>query len=323
MSPFFPSMDPFLPLSGREVEVEPSSSPVVSTLKPSDLGIERARSLMRRARTGPESGSQREGLIEVGQGSGDPAEALVALGQAEEHGSGRPVDRERPEQVPRRLARLAERRRSWPRIEGTSSSSPMGKYPSQTRATAWIHSCRSTATSHGSAARPRPPDGCTTPTSSRSSASASTGVGISMSCNISSAAGSTPCSRSEPRPPPRVGPDGPRLVHGAREAARIGVQVAEALAYAHGQGVIHRDIKPSNLLLDDQGTVWVTDFGLAKVADQQDLTGTGDFLGTLRYMPPEAFEGRYDARGDIYALGLTLYELMALRPAYDETAAPG
>ena len=97
------------------------------------------------------------------------------------------------------------------------------------------------------------------------------------------------------------------------------MQVAEALAYAHGQGVIHRDIKPSNLLLDDQGTVWVTDFGLAKVADEQNLTGTGDLLGTLRYMPPEAFEGRYDARGDIYALGLTLYELLALRPAYDET----
>jgi WD40 repeat protein/tetratricopeptide (TPR) repeat protein len=106
---------------------------------------------------------------------------------------------------------------------------------------------------------------------------------------------------------------------GAREAARIGAQVAGALAYAHGQGVIHRDIKPSNLLLDDEGTVWVTDFGLAKIVDQQDLTGTGDFLGTLRYMPPEAFEGRYDARGDIYALGLTLYELLALRKAYEET----
>jgi len=104
----------------------------------------------------------------------------------------------------------------------------------------------------------------------------------------------------------------------AREVARIGAQVAGALAYAHGQGVIHRDIKPSNLLLDDQGTVWVTDFGLAKVADQQDLTDSGDFLGTLRYMPPEAFEGRHDARGDIYALGITLYELLAFRPAYDE-----
>ena len=95
--------------------------------------------------------------------------------------------------------------------------------------------------------------------------------------------------------------------------------MAGALAYAHGQGVIHRDIKPSNLLLDEQGTVWVTDFGLAKADDQQDLTAAGDILGTLRYMPPEAFEGKYDARGDIYALGITLYELLALRPAYDET----
>ena len=100
--------------------------------------------------------------------------------------------------------------------------------------------------------------------------------------------------------------------------ARIGVQVAEALAHAHAQGVLHRDIKPSNLLLDAQGTVWVADFGLAKLDDRQDLTRTGDILGTLRYMPPEAFEGRHDARGDIYSLGLTLFELLAFRPAFDE-----
>ncbi len=103
-----------------------------------------------------------------------------------------------------------------------------------------------------------------------------------------------------------------------RSVARLGVQVAEALAYAHGQGVVHRDIKPSNLLLDTRGTVWVTDFGLAKVDDQQHLTHTGDVLGTLRYLPPEAFEGRSDARGDVYTLGLTLYELLALQPAFVE-----
>ena len=75
-----------------------------------------------------------------------------------------------------------------------------------------------------------------------------------------------------------------------REAARIGVQVAEALAHAHAQGVIHRDIKPSNLLLDEQGTVWVTDFGLAHDAsDTATLTHTGDLLGTLRYVAPERF----------------------------------
>jgi serine/threonine protein kinase len=88
-----------------------------------------------------------------------------------------------------------------------------------------------------------------------------------------------------------------------QSVASIGVQVAEALEYAHKQGIRHRDIKPSNLLLDTQATVWVTDFGLAKADDQQNLTHTGDILGTLRYMPPEAFEGKFDARGDVYALG--------------------
>jgi WD40 repeat protein/tRNA A-37 threonylcarbamoyl transferase component Bud32 len=100
--------------------------------------------------------------------------------------------------------------------------------------------------------------------------------------------------------------------------ARVGVQVADALDYAHKQGIIHRDIKPSNLLLDAHGTVWVTDFGLAKANDQKDLTHTGDILGTLRYMPPEAFEGKSSTLRDVYSLGLTLYELLALRPAYNE-----
>src|SRR5262249_58860913 len=79
-----------------------------------------------------------------------------------------------------------------------------------------------------------------------------------------------------------------------------------------------RDVKPANLLLDLDGTVWVTDFGLAKADDSDDLTRTGDLLGTLRYMPPEAFEGKSDARSDVYSLGLTLFELVALRPAYDD-----
>jgi len=100
--------------------------------------------------------------------------------------------------------------------------------------------------------------------------------------------------------------------------ARIGVQVAEALAYAHAQGILHRDIKPSNLLLDRNGTVWVADFGLAKGIGADDLTHTGDIVGTVRYLAPERFEGAGDARADIYALGLTLYELLALRPAYEE-----
>jgi WD40 repeat protein/serine/threonine protein kinase/tetratricopeptide (TPR) repeat protein len=108
-----------------------------------------------------------------------------------------------------------------------------------------------------------------------------------------------------------------------KDVARIGVQVADALEHAHRQGILHRDIKPSNLLIDTRGTVWVTDFGLAKVSDQKDLTHTGDLVGTLRYMPPEAFEGTYDARGDVYALGLTLYEFLALRPAFAGTDRGG
>jgi WD40 repeat protein/tetratricopeptide (TPR) repeat protein len=101
--------------------------------------------------------------------------------------------------------------------------------------------------------------------------------------------------------------------------ARIGMQVADALAYANSQGTLHRDIKPANLLLDTQGNVWVTDFGLAKaIVDQDNLTHTGDIVGTLRYMAPERFHGQGDARSDIYSLGLTLYEMATLQPAFDE-----
>jgi serine/threonine protein kinase len=105
-----------------------------------------------------------------------------------------------------------------------------------------------------------------------------------------------------------------------QSVARIGMQVADALAHAASQGVLHRDIKPSNLLLDDTGNVWVTDFGLAKAAsDGDNLTHTGDIVGTLRYMAPERFNGQGDLRSDIYSLGLTLYEMLTLRPAFDET----
>jgi WD40 repeat protein/serine/threonine protein kinase len=104
-----------------------------------------------------------------------------------------------------------------------------------------------------------------------------------------------------------------------RSVARVGLQVADALAYASSQGILHRDIKPSNLLLDTRGTVWVTDFGLAKAADDTDnLTRSGDVIGTLRYMAPECFQGKADTRSDLYSLGLTLYELVTLRPAFDE-----
>ncbi len=101
-----------------------------------------------------------------------------------------------------------------------------------------------------------------------------------------------------------------------RSVAGVGRQTALALAYAHGRGIVHRDIKPANLLLDGQGVVWVTDFGVAKT-DDEGLTLSGDVVGTLRYVAPERFRGQCDARADVYALGLTLYELLALRPAFD------
>jgi WD40 repeat protein/serine/threonine protein kinase len=104
-----------------------------------------------------------------------------------------------------------------------------------------------------------------------------------------------------------------------RSIARIGIQVAEALAYAHGQGILHRDIKPSNLLMDAQGRVWVTDFGLAKAEGSEGPTHTGDIVGTLRYMAPERFDGWSDPRSDVYALGATLYEMLTLRPVYEES----
>ncbi len=102
-----------------------------------------------------------------------------------------------------------------------------------------------------------------------------------------------------------------------RSLARIAQQVAEALEHAHRQGVLHRDIKPSNLLLDSKGNAWVADFGLAKTLEADDLTSTGDVLGTIRYMAPERFAGKCDARSDLYSLGLSLYELVALKPAFE------
>jgi serine/threonine protein kinase/WD40 repeat protein len=112
---------------------------------------------------------------------------------------------------------------------------------------------------------------------------------------------------------------GPTEAEYHRGVARLALQVADALAYAHRQGVLHRDIKPSNLLLDAQGAVWVTDFGLAKAEGTDELTNTGDIVGTVRFMAPERFEGRSLPQSDVYALGLTLYELLTLRPAFDDT----
>jgi serine/threonine protein kinase len=108
-----------------------------------------------------------------------------------------------------------------------------------------------------------------------------------------------------------------------RAVAQLGVQAAEALEHAHALGVVHRDIKPSNLLVDGQGQLWVTDFGLAQVQSDTRLTLSGDLVGTLRYMSPEqALAERVvlDHRTDIYSLGVTLYELLTLEPAFPGTS---
>jgi eukaryotic-like serine/threonine-protein kinase len=104
-----------------------------------------------------------------------------------------------------------------------------------------------------------------------------------------------------------------------RTSARLGLQAAEALDHAHEQGILHRDIKPSNLLIDAQGNLWITDFGLARIQGDAGLTMSGDLLGTLRYMSPEQALAKrvvVDHRTDIYSLGVTLYELLTQGPAY-------
>jgi serine/threonine protein kinase/Tfp pilus assembly protein PilF len=105
-----------------------------------------------------------------------------------------------------------------------------------------------------------------------------------------------------------------------RQYARWIAQAAEALDYAHNQGIVHRDVKPSNLMLDHDGDLWVADFGLARTGRDATMTASGELLGTLRYMSPEQLRskpGIVDHRTDIYSLGLTLFELVAGRPAFD------
>src|SRR6185503_12215810 len=100
--------------------------------------------------------------------------------------------------------------------------------------------------------------------------------------------------------------------------AQIGVQVADALGYAHEQGTLHRDIKPGNILLDARDNAWVADFGLAKIVGRDNLTQTGEIIGTVQYMAPEALRSQADSRSDIYGLALTLYELATLQLPFKE-----
>ena len=99
-----------------------------------------------------------------------------------------------------------------------------------------------------------------------------------------------------------------------REAAQLLVAIADALAYAHQQGIIHRDVKPSNILLGEDGTPYLTDFGLAKrETGEITMTQDGQVLGTPAYMSPEQARGeshRVDGRSDVYSLGVILYHAL-------------
>jgi serine/threonine-protein kinase len=115
-----------------------------------------------------------------------------------------------------------------------------------------------------------------------------------------------------------------------RRAVRIALEIADALHAAHRLGLVHRDVKPANVLLCPDGTVKVTDFGIAKVRDDgpdhlrgaggpsADLTVPGTFLGTAKYLAPEQVEGApVDARADVYALGVVLYEMLSGSAPFD------
>lgn len=100
--------------------------------------------------------------------------------------------------------------------------------------------------------------------------------------------------------------------------ARFGLQVADGLRYAHAAGILHRDIKPGNLILDEKKRLWIADFGLAQIDHRDQPVNEENIAGTLRYTPPEQLAGTPDNRSDLYSLGITLYELCTLRPAFPE-----
>jgi serine/threonine-protein kinase len=107
-------------------------------------------------------------------------------------------------------------------------------------------------------------------------------------------------------------------------AAAIGAQVAEALAYAHSQGVVHRDVKPANIMIESGDRVKVTDFGIAKAQTAENLTATGSLVGTPAYMSPEqARGGELDGRSDLFSLGCVLYEMLGGARAFSADSITG
>src|SRR5258708_8773287 len=107
-----------------------------------------------------------------------------------------------------------------------------------------------------------------------------------------------------------------------RRMLRIAQQLAEALDYAHAQGVVHRDIKPANILLGKNGHAKITDFGIAKM-NHADITHAGRVIGTPAYMSPEQLEGEIlDGRSDLFSLGVILYTMLTgHRPFQGNSAA--
>lgn len=107
------------------------------------------------------------------------------------------------------------------------------------------------------------------------------------------------------------------------EAIRYGVQVAAALDHASQQGLIHRDIKPANILIDEKGVAKLADFGVASVVNQTLAPGQADeILGSIAYLPPEVIQGAPpDRRGDVYSLGMTLYEMVSGRLPFAGTSS--
>jgi eukaryotic-like serine/threonine-protein kinase len=108
-----------------------------------------------------------------------------------------------------------------------------------------------------------------------------------------------------------------------REVVDLGIQICEALHYAHEHGVVHRDLKPSNLMVSEKGQIKLTDFGIAKDLDATALTATGRTLGTAAYMAPEQIRGTPEVshKTDLYALGIVFYQMLTGKPAFSGSSA--